>query len=204
MNDHIGSAHMVQGSSTNFTFDRFGNTNSALALNGGWTQVPPGIYFNTTEFTISVWVYPMNVGSHARIIDFGNGAGYDNFVFSLSIQHTIQPYFLSLPLTTFVSPTILPLNQWQFLVLTFNGANINMYKNGQMILNTTINKYTLPVIKRTRCYFGRSNWKSDGYSWSIMDDLRFYNKSLIQAEILELMNYNETSKKKDIENILSS
>jgi hypothetical protein len=204
MNDHIGSAHMTQGSSTNFTFDRFGNTNSALALNGGWTQVPPGIYFNTTEFTISVWLYPMNVGSHARIIDFGNGAGYDNFVFSLSIQHTIQPYFLSLPLASFVSPTILPLNQWQFLVLTFNGANINMYKNGQMILNTTINNYTLPVIKRTRCYFGRSNWYGNGYSWSIMDDLRFYNKSLIQAEILELMNYNETSKKKDIENILSS
>jgi len=198
MNDHIGSAHMVQGSSTNFTFDRFGNTNSALALNGGWTQVPPGVYFNTTEFTISVWVYPINVGPHARIIDFGSakGAANDNFVFALSTLNTVQPYFLTLPLASFISLTTLSLNQWQFLALTFNGANVNMYKNGQIILNTTIFNYTLPNIKRARCYIGKSNWPANGYSWSFLDDLRFYNKSLIQAEILELMNQNETSKKK--------
>jgi hypothetical protein len=33
-----------------------------------------------------------------------------------------------------------------------------------------------------------------GYSLSLIDDLKFYNKSLSQEEILELMNHNETSK----------
>jgi len=56
MFDVIDVAHMTQGSSTYFTTDRFGNANAALALNGGWTQVPSGIYFDTPEFTISVWI----------------------------------------------------------------------------------------------------------------------------------------------------
>ena len=47
MLDQIGLAHMKQGALTSLTLDRFGNPNSALALNGGWTQVPSGVYFNT-------------------------------------------------------------------------------------------------------------------------------------------------------------
>ena len=43
MLDQIGSSHLMQGNLTNFTMDRFGCSNSALALNGGWTQVPSGV-----------------------------------------------------------------------------------------------------------------------------------------------------------------
>ena len=72
MTDMIGKANMIQGNLTSFTTDRFGNMNSSLALNGGWTQVPSGVYFNTPEFTISAWVYPFKVGSSACLIDFSN------------------------------------------------------------------------------------------------------------------------------------
>ena len=41
MKDVVGGDDMTQGSLTSFAADRFGNVNSALALNGGWTQVPP-------------------------------------------------------------------------------------------------------------------------------------------------------------------
>ena len=45
MNDLIGSAHMIQRSkATLFANDRFGNVNSSINLNGGWTQLPQGIY----------------------------------------------------------------------------------------------------------------------------------------------------------------
>ena len=37
MLDQIGMANMIQGNLTSFTLDRFGNANSALALNGGYT-----------------------------------------------------------------------------------------------------------------------------------------------------------------------
>jgi hypothetical protein len=42
---------MTQRNATYFTLDRFGNKNSALALNGSWIHVPPGIYFDTQGFT---------------------------------------------------------------------------------------------------------------------------------------------------------
>jgi hypothetical protein len=51
-----------------FTLDIFGNENSALALNGGWTQLPPGIYFDTQEFTLLVWV--QQVGFKGRVLEF--------------------------------------------------------------------------------------------------------------------------------------
>ncbi len=57
MTDQVGSADMSQGNSTSFTSDRLGNVNSALALNGGWAQVPPGIYFNTPEFSITFLIF---------------------------------------------------------------------------------------------------------------------------------------------------
>jgi hypothetical protein len=73
--DVIDSKDMTQGNATNFTLDRHGKENSALALNGGWTQVPPGIYFDNPELTISVWVYPQQVGLNSKVIDFSNSLG---------------------------------------------------------------------------------------------------------------------------------
>ena len=84
MNDQIGSSHMIQGSLTSFVTDRFGNANSALALNGGWTQVPSGVYFDTPEFTISVWIYPLQVSDWSRIIDFGNGQFSNTIIVAIS------------------------------------------------------------------------------------------------------------------------
>ncbi len=198
MKDVIGSADMIQGNLTSFTMDRFGNENSALALNGGWTQVPGGIYFNTLEFSISVWVYPSSVGSASRIVDFGNGPLPDNIIFTLSNLNNLQPLFIFYSgLTNFfstISAINITLNQWQFLAATFNGANARVYLNGALVGESKTQNYTRPFyIWRNSCYIGKSNWAPDGYSHSYLDDLRFYNKSLTQQEILELMNYN-TSK----------
>jgi len=200
MTDKKGSAHMYQGALTTFTSDRFGNPNSALALNGGWTQVPPGVYFNTLGFSISVWVNPSSVGYFSRIIDFGNCKNSDNVFFSLTNGNSLQPYFSILSGSTVfdqaMSSKPITLNQWQFLTVTFNGTRSKMYLNGTYVGETLTHSNTRPFnIWRNNCYIGKSNWAQDEYSNSYLDDLRFYNKSLTQEEILELMNYirNETS-----------
>jgi hypothetical protein len=199
MKDVIGSADMTsQVNLTSFTKDRFGNVVSALALNGGWTQVPQGVYFNSLEFSISVWVYPSNVGYFSRIIDFGNGQLSDNVVLSLSGGYTLQPFFEiysgpSKEISALSSKQITQ-NQWQFLTATFNGSMARIYLNGTLIGESVIQSHIRPFnLSRSKCYIGKSNWLSngDGYSSSYLDDLRFYNKSLTQVEILELMNYNK-------------
>ena len=189
MLDLIDSAHMTQGSSTNFTSDRFGNSNSALGLNGGWTQVPSGVYFNTPEFTISLWVMPRHCDKSSRIIDFGNGPARDNIVFSISGAKRLPRlhiYSGENEVIYLESNEAFKADEWQFLTSTFNGTHARIYINGQLTAET-IKSYSLPTLSRSNCYIGKSNWPEDGYSQSFLDDLRFYNKSLTQDEIIELM-----------------
>jgi hypothetical protein len=195
MTDKIGGADMTQGSSTTFTTDRFGMQNSALNLSGGWTQVPAGIYFNTVEFSISAWVYPQQVGSNARLFDFGNGQD-NNILVQISDLLTKQPVFAILTGPTLmvyvVSSLKITENTWQFLAFTFNGNSTFMYLNGQLAANLTFPILTMSAMSRSYCYFGKSAWSADGYSGSSIDDLRFYNVSLTQSEVIQLMNQNNT------------
>ena len=190
MLDQIGTADMNMVP-ISFTLDRFGNPNSSLALNGDWTYVPPGFYFDSLEFSISVWVYPQQVGSWSRIIDFGNGPAADNILLGLSEGSSLQPVFQifsgSNSLFLAKSSVTLALNQWQILVATFNGNNARIYINGTLT-SDTFRSYNLTKIQRTNCFIGKSNWIADQYSWSYIDDLRFYNKSLTQTEIIDLIN----------------
>jgi len=195
--DEKGSSNMVQGALTNFTSDRFGCPNAALAFNSCWTYVPSGIYFDSSEFTISVWIYPQKVDSESRVIDFGNGQSANNIILSLSAGNSLEPSITILSGSTVISNGIssqtLTLNSWLFLVATFNGTNSRIYLNG--ILTGQSNQiYSLPTLTRTNCFIGKSNWASNGYSSSYLDDLRFYNKSLTQDEIFKLMNQNGTCK----------
>jgi hypothetical protein len=200
MKDAIGTADMIQGNSTSFVADRFGNENSSLALNGGWTQVPPGIYFDSQEFTIAVWVYPQQIEPYSRIIDFENGQSADNIALSFSSGNSLQPLIVIYSVSNYIFQTkstkqITP-NQWQFLTATNNGTNARIYLNGTLVAESNTQNYTRPFnLSRSNCYIGKSNWAHDGYSHSYLDDLRFYNKSLTQEEINELMHYhqNETS-----------
>jgi len=191
MLDQIGSAHMKQGALTSFTTDRFGNANSALALNGGWTQVPSGVYFNTPQFTISVWIYPQQVGSYSRVIDFANGPSGDNVALAVSVGTSLQPYFEICPpsgcsISTTSSQKLI-MNQWQFLVATFDGTISRVYLNGQ-VTGSSSGAYAMKTLTRANCLIGKSNWAGDEFSSSFLDDLRFYNRSLTQTEIQQLMN----------------
>jgi hypothetical protein len=193
MSDQIGMAHMTQGDLARYASDRFGCADSALDLNGGWTQVPEGFYFDTSEFTISVWVYPQQVGKWARVVDLSNtwlGIPRDNVIISLDSDGKPFPtfsIFKGAQGEALISNISLIENKWQFLAVTFNGTTMSIYINGIM---TGINSfaYPMPKIIRKINNIGKS-WNSrDGKSLSYLDDLRFFNISLSQEEIVNLMN----------------
>jgi hypothetical protein len=200
MTDHIGSAHMTQGFNTSFVADRFGNENSALALNGGWTQVPPGVYFNTPEFTISIWVLPQIVDKWSRVIDFGNGAPSDNVVLTLDSGTNKIP-ILAVDIGNIYgkvySTQSLTLNNWQHLAASFDGIKMKIYLNGALMSEEdypVVGSIMPKSLIRNNCYVGKSNWANNGFSSCYLDDLRFYNKSLSQSEINEVMNDSILSK----------
>jgi hypothetical protein len=198
MADKIGSDDMIQGNLTSFTSDRFGNQNSALALNGGWAQVPQGIYFDTPEFTISVWILPQKIhGDDARVIDFGNGPCLDNIVIKLcntsnDWKPSLNIYNGTLDLGTVQSDGDLVDFEWQLLTVTFDGVQMVLYINGTKRGYFKISSRFIPLsLIRVNNYIGKSNDPSNGFSSSYLDDLRFYNKCLNQKEILDLMNKNK-------------
>lgn len=193
MLDHIGSAHMTQGSLTIFTSNRFGNANSSLALNGGWTRVPSGVYFDTLEFTVALWVYPQTVGIHARVFDFSNGAPSDNVLLCLDSGGDKKPFFQINKGSTFLpgvsSSVAWAQNQWQHLAATFDGHTLKIFINGTETASGPIN-YKNSSIVRNSNYFGLGPFGNE-MSLSYLDDLRFFNKSLSQLEIVDLLNKNE-------------
>ena len=197
MKDEIGSSHMTQGSLTSFTSDRFGNVNSALALNQGQTQVPSGIYFDSPEFSISFWVYPQSLGTCARAIDFGTTGSCSNTIY-LRLDGSCGGFpalgiFPGITTVTRADSTQnLIQNKWQFLTGTFNGTLMSFYVDGTLS-GTRPLSYTLPTIIRNANYIGKS-CNTFFYSSSYLDDLRFYNKSLTQMEIQQIINQNFTCK----------
>ncbi len=190
---------MLQGNLTYFTFDRFGDPTSALYLNGGYTQVPSGSYLNSPQFTVSAWVYPSQVGDWARFFDFANPGILDSDSLKESIQFSFTSYqqnnpaFVIYNQTTFIieyaqSNISLEQNKWNFLTLTFNGSLFCLYINGTLTNTSQFNGQQIPQIQRTSNFFGRSNLPGDGVSWSLLDDIRFFNISLNQTQIINLMN----------------
>ena len=94
LTDVVGGATLTQGSpSTVFIADRFGNPNCALNLNNGFANVPSTyFYFNTPQYSVSVWVKPDSaVGQWARLFEcLTNGLKAFINTNPLSI-----PYFIS-------------------------------------------------------------------------------------------------------------
>jgi hypothetical protein len=154
MKDVIGGANMIQGHATYFTLDRFGNENASLALNGGWTQVQPGIYFDTQEFTISLWVYPQQVGYFSRVIDFSNrlGNALENIILRIDSGSNNIPSLnivdgKSFSIGQCQSSKPLLNATWQLLTATFNRSSESLYINGTLTCSKIVSSYTLPNIK---------------------------------------------------------
>ena len=112
--------------------------------------MPGGIYFNTAAFSISVWIYPMNISYWARIIDFGNGAFSNNVVFAIGSPSNIPAFQLCIPSScslTLYSSQNLTLSEWQFVAVTYDGYNARIYINS-IQTGTKTYIYTMPSIKR--------------------------------------------------------
>ena len=190
MLDTMGGANMLQGSGTLFVADRFGEANSALNLNGGFTTVPTGIYFNTPQFSISVWIYPLNIGFWPRLLDFGNGYPSNNIIVTLDSGNNQRPAFIIVQGT--LTPTGYPqsniplsYNMWQLLTCTYDGSTQSIYINGVRTAFASLT-YSMPSISRTSNLIGKSNYPPDGVSFSYIDQLHFSNVSLSASQIIEM------------------
>ena len=167
-----------------------------LNFNGinSYGQVPAGVYFNGSDFTIQSWIksdIPSQTWS--RVIDFGNGAGSDTVILVASAGNSAQP-MLSIyagPATQFQSTTALVASKWTNVAATFDSVNKMgyIYMNGQLTA-TMANMQTPRNIIRALNYIGRSNWAPDLYFKGSMRSVQIYNR---QFSTFEMASYYTTT-----------
>lgn len=174
------------------TADRFGNVGQALQFNGtnGYIDVPDGVYFTGSDFTVSSWVRVTAYNSWSRLFDFGNGPASNNVLMALSNLTTGRPATEIYNGTTsggqFTSVSTIPTNSWRLLTYTFSNGIGTIYLNGVQVAQAA---QLAPLnITRTINYIGRSNWAGDAYANAAFDDFRIYNRSLSNTEIQSLLN----------------
>jgi hypothetical protein len=177
-----------------FTQDRFNNPNGAVYMNPGYYYIPSGLDFNTS-FSFLVWVKVLAFNPYSRVIDCGNGPSADNIIVSLANGNTQKPYTMiyrgggSGGYVTV--PNNLPINAWFHLATVYDGQNLMIFVNGNVVVNST--KSGPNLMKRTKCYIGRSNFhvgNGDPDASACFDDLMLFNRSLGSDEIQNCMNTN--------------
>ena len=167
-----------------------------MSLNSGYYKIPPGVYFDGSDFTFTCWVNVKQMLNYPRILEVANGKNIDAVVFTLHpAGKPVLTYSNDATFTLlYPSNTVLVLNIWYHLAFTYQYPTSMIYVNG--ILTDTVNTtYSIPIRNLTRSvnWVGRSNWFPQyGHPDAIhdLDDMKLFNGALTNSEILFEMNNN--------------
>ena len=191
MSDDVGGANFFGGSNYNFTIDKFGNANSAIYLNQGYLQLPPGVYFSG-DFTIIAWI---KLNSHAywqRFLDFNNDNSNsnhnadpnDNVLFGLNAES--GNIFVNIGDSTSSSitvPSSLQLNQYYHVAYVLRGTTGYVYVNGSIVGSRTQNRPRNVI--RINNYIGKSWWSENAYADATYDELKTHDGAMDSNQVLK-------------------
>ena len=149
--------------------------------------MPAGVYFNSS-LTVSAWISIINLSNWAKIVECGNGPGNQNVQFAYTDAYSGSPALVIYkPKGNVLTSTIkLDLNKWQHVAFVLDYPNAYIYING--VRTAFKSSFVLPDnIFRTQCYIGKSNF-DNGLADAEFDEIKIYNRSLSNKEILLEMN----------------
>src|SRR5262245_58816749 len=163
----------------------FGNALSLDGVSQHVTVFAAAASAVNSPLTVEAWVYVRAYSEWARLMDFGNGAGFNNIVCALSMGASGQPalYFFNesaVIIGSVTSPTALPLNTWTHLAFTHDGTNGSIFINGNPVTSGPMP--VPPSATRTNNFIGRSNF-GDTYANAIIDEFRIWSVARSPAQI---------------------
>ena len=188
----IGGAHLFNGKKAGLTEDRFARPLSALSLNGGSYQIPPGNYFQNGQFSITTWIKLKNYGSYPGLVKFSNGFKNESIFLGFNMG-TSKPQFIIFNgnqierIANSISSSAIQLNIWTHLAMTFD-QNFNnlIYVNANITASGNLNQ-PLKYTTRISNYIGRPDGNQPDLNGTI-DELKIFNRALSQQEIQFEMN----------------
>lgn len=161
----------------------------AIVFDGTDDYVSCGTFFNYTNFTISLWVYPGSTQvQYADIFD-NNHTGTQNFVCQQNVSNTNQYSFACINATNGSGTSVFTLtaNTWHYLTFTWNNSVASAYINGVFHSSGSaanpIN-YVNPNLSLARWSAGGRNWNGR------ISNFTAHSRVLSESEIQQ--NFNAT------------
>ncbi|RRD87883.1 hypothetical protein EII33_12810 [Bacteroides heparinolyticus] len=174
------------------TTDHKGVSNSAYLFDGTTgSYIDMGSWSNGGAMTFTFWARWDAYNSFSRIVDMGNGSYSNNIAIA---NHSTVPgkiyYSIFVGSTAYnMSDTgiaVTSQDAWGFYAASVSEAGVmKLYKNGKLIATKNNGKAPSKIIRANQ-YIGRSNWSVDGYFKGAIDDLRIYNRDLMDGEVMGL------------------
>lgn len=196
-----GSAPMDGNTKPVLVADRFDQPNNAYDFkNGAYVEVPYTAELNPKEFTISLWVKR-------------HGTNPDNYMFSLNTYNGFKfqlqgADFLFLTIHTDngyhdvdSAPGVVPDETWTFISASYTNGTMKFYINDNLVKTADVTGTPITLESPVNLAIGQqlpkgimnfSDTSSPFYYYGqaffmgAMDDIRFYNRALSDAEVLSI------------------
>ena len=164
-----------------------GKNGNALSFDGIDDKValPSTLDVAALPFTLEAWVRPANFSPWHAIFSKRSSYSAAGMRFDVGLEDASGRVYVT-TFTTVVTFTYAPpLNTWTHLAVVADSTGTRLYVNG--VLQQSLGVVTLGTGSTAAVNIGRTGDNSDAFAGAI-DDLRFYKRSLTQAEIQTDMN----------------
>ncbi len=195
-----GTAPVDGGTLPKLVADRFGRANMAYDFNNGATvEVPYSTALNPQSFTISLWMKRHGTNCNNYFFSLNRWNGYkfqlqcNNFLF-LTIHcdngyHDVDD-----------NPGVIPDETWVHAAVSYTNGTMKFYINGNLVKTAEVSGVPLTLGNPVNLAIGNELPKdeytinsSDDYTYyqgdyfiGSLDDIRFYNTALSDADILSI------------------
>lgn len=183
--DHSGNGYHGTGTSATLTTDRFGRANSAYFFDGndsigitGLSNYPWG-----SQFTASIWLKRTGLwGNYQGVLSNGYFMR-GSWEMRMGRENGGQRLNYFIPHPSNGGSTNLAGNQWHHVVMTFDGATMKGYRNGELVFSTP---RTTPIgTVNNPVHIGVAAGTSEAF-YGVLDDVRLYKRPLTAEEIAQL------------------
>lgn len=184
------------------TTDRYGAADMAYKFdNGAYIEVPYNASLNPKSFTISLWVKRGETFSDNYMVSLDRWNGFkfqlqsSNFLF-LTIHKSDNSYA-----DVDSNPASIPQDEWTHAAVSFTNGEMKFYVNGDLKRTVPLSGTPITLTSPVNLCIGQQmpkdklNFTDDSspdYYWGAsyfkgsLDDIRFYNKALSDAEVLSI------------------
>ncbi|MEQ4726145.1 LamG-like jellyroll fold domain-containing protein [Nonomuraea sp. B19D2] len=186
--DSSGKGNSGTATSTSWVNGKYGKALSLSGTSGSWVTVPHSSSLRLTNgMTLSAWVNPNNLSSYRTIVmkDHASGSAYGLY----ASNSTVPSAWMYRPNTgqhaIIDGTTALPLNTWNHVAVTYDGATARLYVNGTQAREIPMNG-DLADDDGALHIGGNTRWGE--FFSGLIDEVRIYNRAQTSQQIQTDMN----------------